>query len=266
MFTKETTGRNEKGKVMNEPENSPNRILKTKGVMGNIFRRFWRMDHNQRKSQSFLEFVDSGFASVKDASLETFKLPSVPIDLESKRVWKDLPSKSKTDSEVEKKDPKKSDEEDVHATFKYLSIMTAVYLPFLLFLWIRRNVLGTESLVRSLFFGHMLRYGIAFLLLPSSVSKSFVPESVWNFGVRCLCRLEKWWKDEKVQAYIPMWVHLGLKVIFGINSEKSTLSLGNQVNSSTGVSPAFMALGIFTLVVFLVHPDGLTWIMLGQLR
>jgi hypothetical protein len=263
---KETSGRNERRKVMDEPENSSNRILKTKGGMGNFLRRFWRMDRNQRKSQSFLEFVDSGFSSVENASLETFKLPSVPIDLDSKRVWKVLPSKSKTNSEVEKKDPKKSDEEDVHATFKYLSIMTAVYLPFLLFLWIRRNVLGTESLVRSLFFGHMLRYGIAFLLLPSSVSKSFVPESVWNFGVRSLYRLKKWWKDEKVQAYIPMWIHLGLKVVFGINSEKNTLSLGNQVNSSTGVSPPFMALGIFTLVVFLVHPDGLTWIMLGQLR
>lgn len=269
MPAEESSERFEKETALEEPDNSSNKNLKTKGRIGNIFRRFLGAGRNQRKNQSFLDIVDSGFATVKDASLEAFKLPSAPLDLESKDLSKVHPSKGKAhdkgDSQVEKKDQKKSEEEDVHATFKYLSIMTALYLPFLLFLWIRRNVLGTGSLVRSLFFGHMLRYGVAFLLLPPSVTKTFVPESVWNFGVRCIHQLDKWWKDDKVQSNIPTWIHFVLKIVFGINTDKSTSSLGSQV-SSTGVSPPLMALGIFTIMVFVVHPDGMTWIMLGQIR
>jgi hypothetical protein len=271
MLTEEVTGRSEqKDKDLVAPMNTSNRNPRMKGAIGKIFSRLWGTDHSQRKNQSFLDIVDSGFASVKEASLEAFKLPSGPKDIESKEASKDLPLKNKSldrgVAEVDQKDQKKSEEEDVHATFKYLSIMTALYLPFLLFLWIRRNVLGTGSLVRSLFFGHMLRYGVAFLLLPPSVTKSFVPEPMWNFGVRCLHRLEKWWKDEKIQAIIPTWVHFVLKIVLGINTDKNTSSLGSQIGNNAGISPPLMALGIFTLMLFVVHPDGLTWIMLGQMR
>ena len=71
---------------------------------------------------------------------------------------------------------------------------------------------------------------------------------------------------------IPTWFHLLLAFVLGIENEKipsSTVlaNLGSCNEKDTSwPPPALVALGIFTVVAFVVHPDGLTWIVLGQIR
>lgn len=170
------------------------------------------------------------------------------------------------------------EEDEAFATLTYLTLLSSLYLPLLLFLWIRRSMFGTASLCRSLFFGHMLRLIVAFTLLPPSTTKSFVPTWLWNLGIKIGNVAEKVWNDKRTQKLIPTWFHLILAIVLGVENEDipSSLTLAN-LGSGGGSGggggekdgwppPSLVALGIFTVLAFVVHPDGLTWIMLGQIR
>lgn len=155
---------------------------------------------------------------------------------------------------------KKTVDEEVYCSFTYLSIMTALYLPFLLFLWVRRNVFGTEFIVRSLFFGHILRYAVAVLFLPPSVTKRFVPQSLQIFAQNILHRIER------VQGNVPPFVNSFLGITLGMNTDKISISWGNQISSDLRLSPPFVMFGIVTLMLFIAHPDGFTWIMIEKFQ
>lgn len=64
---------------------------------------------------------------------------------------------------------------------------------------------------------------------------------------------------------IPGWVHICLAILLGTNETG-----GNHGSVGAGSNydfpPALTALAVFTVVAFVVHPDGPTWIMLGRLR
>ena len=94
---------------------------------------------------------------------------------------------------------------------------------------------------------------------------------------------EKLWNDKRTQSVIPTWFHLVLAFVLGIENDKipsSTVwaNLGScgsgsghggdhyGKNDNSWPPPALMALGAFTVVAFVVHPDGLTWVMLSQIR
>jgi len=258
-----------------------------------------------KDKKSITQFVENSFA--------TFDRRFLPFGGKKKNSEIDKDGKEEeNDDGKPKKTKEEQEEDDAYATFTYLAILTALYLPFLLFLWIRRNVFGTASLVRSLFLGHMLRFGVAFMLLPPSTARSFVPKRVWNVGVKIAARLERLWKDKRVQAFIPTWVHFCLTLILGVqtdplhtsssssssnNSHSGAISMGmsggilnvgggalgsgnsgyNVYSGSSGSGsgggnngvwppPALMGLAIFTVLAFVVHPDGPTWIMLGKMR
>lgn len=256
---------------------------------------------NTKGKKSITQFVENSFAS--------FDRRFLLFGGKKKNSENDKDGKEEDDDGKPKKTKEEQDEDDAYATFTYLAILTALYLPFLLFLWIRRNVFGTASLVRSLFLGHMLRFGVAFMLLPPSTTRSFVPKRVWNVGVKIAARLERLWKDKRVQAFIPTWVHFCLTLILGVqtdplhttssntNNHSGAISMGmgggilnvsggslgsgssgyNVYSGSSGSGsgggnngvwppPALMGLAIFTVLAFVVHPDGPTWIMLGKMR
>jgi len=174
-------------------------------------------------------------------------------------------TKKKTGSQKTRNEESESDEDDdACVTLTYFALLTSLYLPLLLFLWIRRSVFGAGSLIRSLFLGHILRLILAFLLLPPSTTKSLVPTWAWNLGVSTATRVETLWNDKRVQGMIPGWLHLCLAIVLGTDDVANHVSSAGS--NTYDFPPALTALAIFTISVFVVHPDGLTWIMLGRLR
>ena len=186
-------------------------------------------------------------------------------------------SKPKSKKNKEKNKPEKTqeemDEEEAYATLTYLALLTCLYLPLLLFLWIRRSVFGATSLIRSLFLGHVLRLSLAFMLLPPSATQSFLPSWLWKFGCRIKNKIRKCWYSNLVQRNIPTWVHTVVTLMFidamDADPRDGSGGGGNSSSSSskdTWPPPALVGLAAFTLLAFVVHPDGLTWMIFGQLR
>ena len=257
-------------------------------------------NNNNTQRRTFTDFVETSFAKVErlcnpisslalDAKKESDKdQESLATIHETKTTSNTTNNKSNgtttttTNSSKKQQDKNNSDDgeddedeedEEAFATLTYLCLLSSLYLPLLLFLWIRRSMFGTASLCRSLFFGHMLRLIVAFTLLPPSTTKSFVPSWLWNFGVKVGHTAERVWNDKRTQKMIPTWFHLILAIVLGVENENipSSLTLANLGGSShhekdSWPPPSLVALGIFTVFVFVVHPDGLTWIMLGQIR
>lgn len=225
-----------------------------------------------KQQTTITDFVDSSFASVdrkypnmaQGSSL--VKILAIEAAEERSKSKKEKKSNSpNSDSKDKNKD--EEDEDEAYATFTYLAILTALYLPFLLFLWIRRNVFGTASLVRSLFFGHMLRFGVAFLLLPPSTTKTFVPTPVWNFGLKLAHHAEKFWNDKRTQAMIPNWVHVVLSMVLGVQTDNQAIGGGAlEKAKKSWPPPGVICFCVFTVLSFVVHPDGVTWIMIGHVQ
>jgi len=206
--------------------------------------------------------------TIAQAMLQEIKKQQIEEGAKLKKAKKDTTSNSLESSSTScSKSEAEEEEDEAYATFTYLMILTAVYLPFLLFLWIRRNIFGTASLVRSLFLGHMLRFGVAFMLLPPSTIKSFLPERAWNFSMRIRRVAEKFWNDKRTQAMIPNWVHVILSVILGVQTDTRAMRGGAlEKAKSKGLPLSLIGLGVFTVLAFLVNPDGLTWIILEQIH
>jgi len=227
------------------------------------------------KRRTITEFVEAKFAACErklGLSSTISNAKATEIDEENakmKKGKKDTTSNSLESSStaMSGKSEIEEEEDEAYATFTYLMILTAVYLPFLFFLWIRRTTFGTASLVRSLFLGHMLRFGVAFMLLPPSTIKSFLPERVWNFSLRMRNVAKKFWNDKRTQAMIPNWAHVILSVILGVQTDTRAMGGGAlEKAKSKGLPLSLMGLGLFTVLAFLVNPDGLAWIMLEQIR
>jgi len=219
----------------------------------------------EQKRMSVAEFVEAKFAAFDrfygPDSLDEAKKSSCS---NSGNDAPEVKAASKKHTHKIKNEELESDEdEDACVTLTYFALLTSLYLPLLLFLWIRRSVFGASSLIRSLFLGHILRLILAFLLLPPSTTKTLVPACLWNAAVSTATRIENTWNDKKVQAMIPGWIHLCLAILLG-TGDGSHGSIGGTNNSN--FPPALTAFAIFTALVFVVHPDGLTWIMLGRLR
>mmetsp|Transcript_11899 Transcript_11899/g.17853 ORF Transcript_11899/g.17853 Transcript_11899/m.17853 type:complete len:875 (+) Transcript_11899:285-2909(+) len=231
------------------------------------------ISNSEGKRRTITEFVEAKFAACEQKmrlSGTIAKAKATEADEENAKLKngkKDTISNSSESSTTSGKTEAEEEDEEAYATFTYLMILTAVYLPFLLFLWIRRNVFGTASLVRSLFLGHMLRFGVAFMLLPPSTIKAFLPARVWNFGIKMGNAADKFWNDKRTQAMIPNWVHVIMSVILGVQTDTQAVGGGAlEKAKSNGPPLSLMGLGIFTVLAFLVNPDGLTWILIGRLR
>merc|ERR1712078_667103 len=98
---------------------------------------------------------------------------------------------------------------------------------------------GPANLVRTILVGQLMRF--VFL---DNISK---------------------WMSER----LPPW----LEVMLFQSSATSASSVTTILGSGTGKNdphawppPAFTALALLTIFALVVHPDGLTWILLGKLR
>ena len=232
--------------------------------------------------------------------------------------------------ENEKDNNDANDGDDAYATLTYIALLTSLYLPLLLFLWIRRSVMfeTTSSMCRSLFFGHVVRLFLAFMLLPPSTTKKYIPSFLWKFGIEVGCKVKKIWFSSLMQRYIPLWIHYVLAFLLGVENERYPYTIelasilgstttggggssnnssksssnsnnigsnnnnsfsgnnngsGNNSNNGVGGSfeknyhhnkdkdnssppPVLVALCAFTFLAMFVNPDGLTWIMLSEVR
>lgn len=124
----------------------------------------------------------------------------------------------------------------------YWDLVATIYVPLVL-LWFRRSMFGPANLIRSIIVGQLMR-----LVFLDSVSE---------------------WFTEK----LPSWFEVLLCQSTGPAGASSSghvslvLGTGNgKVDPHAWPPPAFTALALLTIFALVVHPDGLTWIMLGKLR
>mmetsp|Transcript_21790 Transcript_21790/g.33101 ORF Transcript_21790/g.33101 Transcript_21790/m.33101 type:complete len:669 (-) Transcript_21790:213-2219(-) len=129
----------------------------------------------------------------------------------------------------------RDDEEENSSTF--WNVLKTWYLPLIL-VWFRRSMFGTANLIRSLLVGQFMRLVLAQCTeLPKCIQVFVEPSPAFtNNGDRSLSNLE-----------LPKWAQA-------------------FVDPHAWPPPAFTFLAILTLLAFVVHPDGLTWFMLGKLR
>ena len=113
--------------------------------------------------------------------------------------------------------------------------LTVLYLPIVL-LWCRRSMFGTANLIRSILLGQIV-HAILTLLPPIDL---MVPA------------------DDEVSS----WTTTTARWLYWASAGNAPTTK----HTDTWPPPALTALAVLTFVCFVVHPDGLTWIMLGKIR
>jgi len=136
-----------------------------------------------------------------------------------------------------------SDNDNDNGNSSYWDVLMTLYLPLIL-LWFRRSMFGPANLIRTIIVGQLMR-----LVFVDNITE---------------------WISEK----LPPWLQVLL-----FRSSAAATGTGNGMSTVLGVAvangkidphawppPAFTALALLTIFALVVHPDGLTWIMLGKLR
>mmetsp|Transcript_40374 Transcript_40374/g.121655 ORF Transcript_40374/g.121655 Transcript_40374/m.121655 type:complete len:975 (-) Transcript_40374:246-3170(-) len=139
----------------------------------------------------------------------------------------------------------------------FMTLLTTLYLPLLL-LWLRRSMFGTASLLRSLLIGHALRLLLAYaIVLPDA-------PPAWAADLGGRIRKSSMWR------YIVGFGVFLADAILGPEDGTGGALGGSEGRHHRGGEtwppPALTALAVITVVAFVVHPDGLTWIVLGKIR
>jgi hypothetical protein len=180
-------------------------------------------------------------------------------------------SKKGTDGKDETAEEEDEEEEEEEP---FWSLLLTLYLPLLVFA-LRRSTFGTFSFIRTFLLGHMLRWLISIILF--SIPTSFTD------------RFDHWW-GKITQMY---WVQHVLWAVTGeerfhpnnhphhhlgghypcYNEGISPGSLGavpgvsgsrNKHPDQVWPPPALTLLTLITVLAFVIHPDGLTWIIIGK--
>ena len=215
------------------------------------------------------EFVDASFASFEKAFPGTVmtapKATGTGVTASNGSLGSNAsryPPPLRCEEDGEEEFDEEEDGEDGSAAFldraSFLTLLTTLYVPLLL-LWLRRSMFGTASLLRSLLIGHALR-----LLLAYAIVLPDVPPA-WASDLSGRVRKTAAWR-----YVVGMGVFL-IEAIVGPEDGHGGVQGGSggqnhRGGAETWPPPALMVLAVFTVVAFIVHPDGLTWIMLGKMR
>ena len=200
----------------------------------------------------------SDFVSASFARFEAEYGPSAFVEVsagpEASRL---LTSNAKNNTKNNTND---EDEEEEEEDEPFWSLLLTLYLPLLVF-GLRRSTFGTFSFVRTFLLGHVLRLLISIVLfsIPTSFNERF----------------QKWWGN-----FIQLnWVQ---HILWAITGEErfhpnyysdgiSTGGLGAPAGGSRNKHPdqvwpppALTLLTLVTVMAFIIHPDGLTWIIIGK--
>jgi hypothetical protein len=163
----------------------------------------------------------------------------------------------------------------------FWSLLLTLYLPLLLF-GLRRSTFGTFSFLRTFLLGHVLRLLISFILcsVPTTFSDSF--DKWWGRVVQIYWVQHVLWAITGEERFHPHnqnhhHHHSGSIIHYQCCHEGTAgaLSVGATPGNSASrrgfnpdhvwPPPALTFLTLITVVAFVVHPDGLTWIMVGKL-
>lgn len=137
--------------------------------------------------------------------------------------------------------PHIDDSKKGNSNSSYLYLFFTAYVP-LIVLWFRRSMLGPANLIRTIIVGQLMR-----LVFVDNITE---------------------WMSER----LPPWLEVILFQYATIKgSSTGTVSTilgtgGGKVDPHAWPPPAFTALALLTIFALVVHPDGLTWILLGKLR
>jgi len=126
----------------------------------------------------------------------------------------------------------------------YVNLLLTVYIP-LVSLWFRRSMFGPANLIRSIVVGQLMRFVF-----------------VDHISERISEKLHRWLDI----AFFQSSANGNIK---GTNVGNVSAMLGagsGKIDPHAWPPPAFTALALLTIFALVVHPDGLTWIMLGRLR
>lgn len=140
------------------------------------------------------------------------------------------------------------------------SIWDALASLSMLFLWFQRYTFGAVGLMRSLVLGHCLQ--LLFRAATGSNSSSNINSNDSNISL-----------DDPINEKVGVrkYFYLMQSLLFGTVagghglSNNSSGSQHKQVNGAWP-PPALVALAILTMLALIVHPDGMTWIVLRKLR
>jgi len=135
-------------------------------------------------------------------------------------------------------------EDSDNGNSSYYDLLLTACVP-LIPLWFRRSMFGPANLIRSIVVGQLMR-----LVFVDNISK---------------------WIAEN----LPPWLEVILfqssatGTITGSSTGPVSMILGagsKKIDPHAWPPPAFTALALLTIFALVVHPDGLTWILLGKLR
>jgi hypothetical protein len=119
-------------------------------------------------------------------------------------------------------------------------LLITLYLPILV-MSVRRSVFGVGHVVRILVLGQLFRMAIF--------------EHAWE------------WMNEKAPYWLQvLWRHSEAAVPRSMGPATATSAKYAVLDPHAWPPPAFTALALFTIFTLVVHPDGLTWILLGKIR
>eukprot|EP00550_Attheya_septentrionalis_P000526 CAMPEP_0198282150 /NCGR_PEP_ID=MMETSP1449-20131203/1995_1 /TAXON_ID=420275 /ORGANISM="Attheya septentrionalis, Strain CCMP2084" /LENGTH=990 /DNA_ID=CAMNT_0043978267 /DNA_START=153 /DNA_END=3125 /DNA_ORIENTATION=+ len=226
------------------------------------------------KRMGVTEFIEASFASF-DRAYSTQGTNGGTI---SGSYYPPIGSRFDNDSEND-------EEEDVdqHSDEKtsFLVLLTSLYLP-LIFLWLRRSMFGTASLLRSLLIGHVLRLLFAYLSLPPP--PAWVKERFASLRrMPLLQNLVRFWNgilyifgfggDHDPQDEMNLGAGWGKGYYYYNGSDHRSAGSNSDHHhyhhnkgGNTWPPPTLKALVVFTVVAFVVHPDGITWLLLRKTR
>jgi len=188
------------------------------------------------KTVSVSEFVDASFASFDRVYGDS------PTSRKSVSALKDTTNSSSSSSSSNDDDDDNNEEEEQSSSF--WEVVVTWYLP-VLFFWIRKSMFGTANLIRSLLLGHFLRM----------VFQQIIPEEASS--------------DTSPSLSLWLWDHLSPWIRSLLGGDTNSSSIASNVNKPDPHAwppPALTTLAILTIMAFVVHPDGPTWIMLGKIR
>jgi hypothetical protein len=201
--------------------------------------------------------ITTGNETVSSFSGELFKENSVEINQHNNKQPSPFCEPNKCNSNVETTSRTYTDVEDTiekhidgnphiedsdtgHSS--YFDLLLTVYVP-LIILWFRRSMFGPANLIRTIVVGQLMR-----LLFVDNISE---------------------WISEK----LPPWLEVILFQSTAASTGSSTGPVSTMLGAGSGKidphawpPPAFTALALLTIFALVVHPDGLTWILLGKLR
>ena len=124
----------------------------------------------------------------------------------------------------------------------------------MLVLWFQRSTFGAVGLIRSLVLGHCLH-----LLFSTTMAKTSASSNNNNNNHLTLDSQN----HEGVRKYFYLMQSLWLGSVSTAPNPSS--SPHKQLNGAWP-PPALVALAALTILALVVHPDGLTWIMLRKIR